>query len=35
MSLIIETHRKNIFKKLEVKNITQLIVFALSNQIVQ
>lgn len=34
-SLTIETHRKNIFRKLEVKNITELIVFALSNQIVE
>ncbi|QEC76177.1 response regulator transcription factor [Mucilaginibacter ginsenosidivorax] len=34
-SLTIETHRKNIFRKLEVKNITELIVFALSNRIVE
>ncbi|UOE50134.1 response regulator transcription factor [Mucilaginibacter sp. SMC90] len=33
-SLTIETHRKNIFRKLEVKNITELIVFALNNKIV-
>ncbi|AYL98699.1 response regulator transcription factor [Mucilaginibacter celer] len=33
-TLTIETHRKNIFRKLEVKNITELIVFALNNQIV-
>ncbi len=34
-SLTIETHRKNIFRKLEVKNITELIVFALNNHIVE
>lgn len=34
-SLTIETHRKNIFRKLEVKNITELIVFALGNNIVK
>lgn len=33
-SLTIETHRKNIFRKLEVKNISELIVFALNNKIV-